>query len=900
MTNGLSSINTAASAGAYAFLIRFRLLVLLLVATWIGSAAQAQQTQQGQNAQPSLSDQANGAKATDALPTRYWPTDVTWDPAVTTPQEFFGFDIGDRHLFHHQVVSYLQLLAEESPRIQIEEYGKSHGHRPLLLLTISSEENLANLDSIQAAHRRLAQGDNAGAAEAPSTKTLPAVINMGYGVHGDEPSATNVAPLVAYYLAAATSEPVLSQLKNCVILLDPCLNPDGFDRFAHWENAYRGTTVNSDPQHAEHQQPWTRGRVNYYWFDLNRDWLPLVHPESQGRMQWYHQWKPNVVLDFHEMGTNSTYFFQPGIPARTNPLTPSRNFELTQAIAMYHSAAFDKQRKLYVTQEMFDDFYMGKGSTYPDLHGCIGILFEQASSRGHVQDSINGPVRFEDTIANQWTTSRSSLQATSDLRQELLDYKRNFYRESMQLAKQDRDRFLLFRAEGDIPRLQQFAETLLRHDIQCFWLRKPMTVDQQRFSANSTLVVPMLQPEYRFIRSLFDRPTDFRENIFYDVSAWTLDLAFNLEKSTAADVPSENLRPAMLDQVRPKKFRPAETDFAYLIDYRNSLAPALLAKLLQEDVVVKVATQPFQANLPGKKRPQKFGHGTLVVPLGLQPEKVQQITDMLGDAAQRGAVVHALSTGLTAEGIDLGSNDMVRVAKPKIALVIGEGTSLYEVGAAWHAMDHLLGQPVTLLHLDDLRRSELGQYNRLVVTSGSYTAVQAELEDWVSRGGTLVALNRAATSFQQAWNPDEDSQDAGASADANQAEPAPNQLPYASQRQTRALQLISGAIFQTQVDRTHPLCYGITTSTLPVFRNHSALLEPSSSPYQNPLIYQPEGTSLMAGYTSEENQAKFAGKASVSVMPLGSGRVVLLSDDMNFRGFWPQTRRVFYNSLFFE
>ena len=624
------------------------------------------------------------------LPTRYWPADIPFHADITTPSQFFGFDIGDRHLFHFQVVAYLQQLANESPRIQIEQYGRSHGHRPLLLLTITSAANQRQLGSIQEKHLALARGE----LSAEEANSLPAVINMGYGVHGDEPSATNVAPLVAYYLAAAQGAEIEAQLANCVVLLDPCLNPDGFDRFAHWENEFRGSVTNSDPQHAEHQQPWTRGRVNYYWFDLNRDWLPLVHPESQARMNWYHQWKPNVVLDFHEMGTDSTYFFQPGIPERTNPLTPDGNIRLTNAIAEYHAAALDKQRKLYVTQEMFDDFYMGKGSTYPDLHGCIGILFEQASSRGQEQESVNGLVRFQDTISNQWTTSLSSLQATTELRQQLIKYKSDFYRESLELAAADRDRFLAFTAVGDIPRLQQFADTLLRHDIRCHWLTKAVKLDSgKRLPARRTLIVPLDQPEYRFIRSLFDRPTNFRENIFYDVSAWTLDLAYNLEKTSLATINENDLRLAELEQIRPARFQAGADDYAYVIDYRNSLAPKTLAKLLLDDVLVKVASRPFGISIGAKGRVQNFGYGSLVVPLGIQPEKTQRIQQTLAEAAKQGLMVRTVQSGMTERGIDLGSNNMSPIEAPSVALLIGSGTSLYEAGAAWHAMNHVLEIP---------------------------------------------------------------------------------------------------------------------------------------------------------------------------------------------------------------
>ena len=720
------------------------------------------------------------------------------------------------------------------------------------------------------------------------------VINMGYGVHGDEPSATNTAPLVAYYLAAAKGKKIDQWLKNCVILVDPSLNPDGFDRFARWENTFRGKALNADPSHAEHNQGWPPGRVNYYWFDLNRDWLPLVHPESRGRMRWYHQWKPNVVLDFHEMGTNSTYFFQPGIPQRTNPLTPRKNIELTAEIAKYHVKAFDKRGTLYLTQELFDDFYMGKGSTYPDLHGAVGILFEQGSSRGQVQESSNGLVRFPDTIRNQFTTSLTSLEATSDMRQKLLDYQKEFYEQAIAKAKSGKVRFYALRANGDRTRLQRFADTLLRHDIQCYWLKQNIEVANQKHYRDITLIVPTEQPEYRFIESLFDRRTNFRENIFYDVSAWTLPLAYNLQTFELPHVDPENLVAAKLGGIRKRNFRASDGDYAYVIDYRDTASINLLSNLLKKNIKVKVATAPFSVKLG--KREVSYGYGTLVVPIGIQKDKRKLIVNELSKAAGLGVNVLPIKTGLTPRGIDIGSNQMRVIEPPQVALIIGRGTSAYECGEVWHALDHRLRMPITLIPMDRVSRTDLTRYNKIIVTSGSYSEAREKLLDWTGKGGTLIALTRAAKFFEAELSGGKE--DRAKPAEEKTDKAGSIQKPFASARNDRALQLISGSILQTKVDRTHPLAYGLTTQTMPVFRNHTSSILPSKNAYQNPFVYDSENV-VLSGYVSKENVEKLKDKASVVVYPKGSGNVILLSDNPNFRGFWEGSRRVFYNSLFF-
>ncbi len=499
-----------------------RLFMLFMAACLAITSTQSAAAQQSSSAKTEKRNAQHKSR-----PTSFWPEGVAWDESIPTPESFFGFDIGFRHLEHSQVVGYLQAVAAASERVSISQYGTTHGGRPLLLLTITSEFNRSRLSEIQRKSRLLTKPNS----DKFETDDLPAVINMGYGVHGDEASTTNCAPLVAYYLAAARGDEIERILDNCVVLLDPCLNPDGFNRFATWVNRYRGRVPNPDPQDAEHNQQWPPGRVNYYWFDLNRDWLPLVHPESRSRMRWYHQWKPNVVLDFHEMGTNSTFFFQPGIPERTNPLTPEKNVELTNKFGEYHAQALDERGSLYYTQESFDDFYMGKGSTYPDLHGAVGILFEQASARGNVQENQDGLLTFYDTIANQFATSLSSLKATVDLRGELHDFKRQYYAESLEMGKGAKEQTFVFTCPHNRSRLQEFASVLVRHDIQCYWLNAPVEYGDTTLDPRWTLVVPAAQPEYRFLQSLLSRETDFRENIFYDVSSWTLPLAFGRRRN---------------------------------------------------------------------------------------------------------------------------------------------------------------------------------------------------------------------------------------------------------------------------------------------------------------------------------------------------------------------------------
>ena len=712
--------------------------------------------------------------------------------------------------------------------------------------------------------------------------------------HGDESSATNCTPLVAHYLAAAKGKELDTILDNCIILLDPCLNPDGFDRFANWANMFRGKTLNADPNHAEHNQNWPPGRVNYYWFDLNRDWLPLEQPESRTRMTWYHRWKPNVVLDFHEMGTNSTYFFQPGIPERKNPYTPLRNLELTGKFASYHAKALDQRGSLYFTQERFDDFYMGKGSTYPDLHGAVGILFEQASSRGHVQENNNGMLRFHETIANQFTTSLSSLRATSEMRVELNEYKRDFYNESLRQANTAEFKTHVFSSPGNRSRLERFADVLLQHDIKCYWPHEDIQIGSDNLEHHTTLVVPTQQSEYRFLKSLLMRQKRFEENVFYDVSAWTLPMAYHLKQTgTRIALDVDGMQPASLGQQTGVEFNPVKDAVGYLFEWNDDDAPWLVNQLLQNDIKVKVATKSFSISESEEAASvgalSEFKHGTVLIPLAIQEEKRDTIVEILKNGAERGIKIKSSDTGFTPSGIDFGSGSFADIPKPKVAMPVAGGVSAYGAGEIWHSLDTRVELPISMLKMNRFQNgSNLRDYSAIVFPAGRYSSMTdgawEQLRDWVRSGGTVIAVGGSCQTIGENIAGKLDAEDENDVKPEEEVD-SPKQLAFDSASKRRALELISGAIFNTKIDLTHPLFYGFQDDRMPVFRNHTTFLPLSDNPYCNPAMYDPEEPHL-AGYCSDENVAEIRESGAVVVKPVGRGRVIMIADNPNFRAFW--------------
>ena len=311
----------------------------------------------------------------------YLPQNITYDESIPRPAELIGHEVGEWHVTHDKLMFYMQTLAEKSDRIRIENRGSTFEGRPILLLTITSPKNHENLEQIRQDHIALTEkGDTS-----VSIENMPIIVYQGFSVHGNEPSGANAGLAYAYYLAAAQGPEIDEILDHMVILMDPSFNPDGLQRFAYWANTNRSMNLNSDTNEREYHEVWPGGRTNHYWFDINRDWLPVQLPESRARIETFHKWLPNILTDHHEMRTNSTFFFQPGEPTRVHPLTPSANQELTAEIGRYHAKALDKIGSLYYSEQGYDDYYYGKGSTFPDVNGGIGILFEQASSRGHIQ-----------------------------------------------------------------------------------------------------------------------------------------------------------------------------------------------------------------------------------------------------------------------------------------------------------------------------------------------------------------------------------------------------------------------------------------------------------------------------------------------------------------------------------
>ncbi|MBC7875421.1 MAG: zinc carboxypeptidase [Ferruginibacter sp.] len=815
----------------------------------------------------------------------YLPDSVTYNPSIPKPKDIIYHEVGEWHVTHDRLVNYMKAVAAAAPdRIKLETMGLTYENRPQVLLIITSPKNHQRLEEIRQQHVKLTDPAQSGSV---TIDNMPIVVWIGHSIHGNEPSGANAALVSAYYLAAAQGRQIDELLENVVILFDPSFNPDGLQRFSTWANQHKSKNLVSDPNSREFNEVWPGGRFNHYWFDLNRDWLPAVHVESQNRLTWFHKWKPNILTDHHEQGSNATFFFQPGVPSRVNPLTPAKNQELTAKLGKFHARYLDRIGSMYFTKENYDDFYYGKGSTYPDVQGCIGILFEQASSRGHLQQTTNGLLSFPFTIRNQFVTTLSTLEGAKVLRKEFLEYQRDFYKNAATRAAAYAVKGYVFGDKNDRAKTRHFAEMLLRHQIEINELADNW--NDASFDKTSSYMVNLDQPQHSLIRAIFEKTFEYKDSLFYDITSWTMPLAFGLSYQeisgplTMGKKVGELPAPGLM-------VKPVQSDYAYLIKWDALYAPAALNELLSAGIIVKVATNSFEMEAEG--RSMKFNYGTLLVPVQIQEDKKEVYTMINSVMLKYKLMVYGITSGNVSNGSDLGSNKFVSVTRPSVAMITGPGVNATDAGEVWHLLDQRMNIPAAHLEPVVFNRVELNKYNTLIMVGGNYNELNKEkLKAWVLGGGTLILTEEAVTWAAQNNISEVKFKRAKPPVDSTQ------KLSYSDREQVDGAQQIQGAIFGAGADLAHPLGYGYNQKTVSLFKANKVFMEKSKNPYATPFYYGSKP--LQSGWVSKENGDVIKNSAAVIVNTVGNGRVINIADNPNFRAFWLGGSKLFMNAIFF-
>ena len=803
-----------------------------------------------------------------------------YNQSIPTPESIIGHQVGELHVSHDKLSHYVQEVSKSSDRVKLVNRGKTYENRVSWLMIITSESNQSRLEEIRQNHLELSNSKNRDI----DVSNMPIVVYKGYTVHGDEPSGTNASLLLMYHLLASDSEETKDLLENTIILLDPSMNPDGHQRFSQWANNNKNQSLNPDSNDREYNQYWPRARTNHYWFDLNRDYLPNQLIESNLKIQTYTEWLPNIMTDFHEMGTNSTYFFQPGVPQRKNPLISDLNQDLTKEIATYHEEALNEIGSLYYSEESFDDFYFGKGSTYPDANGGIGILFEQGSSRGHIQESVNGIITFPFTIKNQLATSFSTLKAAKNMRVKLLNYMKNFFDDQIDLNSK-RTKNIVFGKLKDKSTVFHLADILKSHKIKFNNISKDVVINGKKYLKDNSYIVPMNQSKRTLIEAMFNTQTKFKDSLFYDVSSWTFPLAFNVNYDYTDGMSQSNISSLMDDEVnnliKPSGNVDNKSDYAYIFEPHEYYTQAAIYKILDEGLRVKTATRKF--SIKGKE----YDYGTYMIPVQSQKLNSDEIYELLNKVSKEYNVnFESHLTGIT-DGIDFGSNNFIIVKQPRIGLIVGDGVRSYDAGEIWHLLDVRYDIPISKLDIGNLGYIDLNKYSHIILPDYNGSRINSDqIKEYVNNGGNLIAYRNSIRWVSN--NIDE--------IELLSNDLVANDIAFDERQAFYGAQQTGGAIFESNIDKSHPINYGIESSSLPLFRNSNVYMTKDEQSFNNPILYS--SNPLISGYVSEENLSLIKKSSPFKLIRKGRGKILLMTDNTNFRAFWFGTNRILLNMLF--
>lgn len=838
--------------------------------------------------------------------------EISYDASIPSPADYLGYELGEHFTIYAHVLDYLEALAASSNKITLHEYGKTYEGRPLVYLVISSEANQGRIEEIRSNNLRLADPNDSVAAGL--IEDQPLIHWMSYNVHGNEPSSTEAAMQVAYRLAAGQDAQTQQMLDDLVVIIDPCINPDGRDRYVYWYKSVFSKHLNTDSDDLEHSEPWPGGRTNHYWFDLNRDWVWLVHPESQGRIAAYQQWMPQVHIDYHEQGFNNNYFTHPGTTPRNLNL-PALHFEMEARFGKGDAEAFDKEGISYFTREAFDFYYPGYGSSYPSLMGGIGMLREQGghSRGGRAVETNDGYVlTLRQRLYDHYLTSVAGMQTSVDNREALL----NYFNDALSPAttnKRPERAYILPDNPNDYT--YELVGILMKHGVEVdradeaftvpaafdYWTGQP---ERKQFEAG-TFVVRTDQARHLFVNTLMQRQMVIEDSIMYDMATWSAPMAYNLNAAwTERNVPVPSTRVTALP-VKAGRVENADATYGYAIDWSQRHAPRALAMLWAAGYQVRSMERPLHIAA------QSFPRGSLVILNGRNLDKHDtRAADMERIAKEAGVDIHGYDSGWTEKGYNPASGRSTPVKKPLVGLVMDTPFNSYTTGQLWFLFEEWTHFPINRLRLSDLGGVELDKYDVLVfpgvrgsLSSHMDSSEVASLKSWVRAGGTLVATENSARFFAAHKagfiNVEEAKDKEDKEEDDEGFEAGSLDDPYVGledRDDLEDLDNIPGSALRAMLDTTHPVAYGMPSSVYSLKFGNQAF-EPTTDASVVGYYHQRADSVLASGYMSVTNREKLAGKAFAVAEEQGRGKVVLLHDNTQYRMFWVGTARLIQNAV---
>ncbi|MEX1139227.1 MAG: M14 family metallopeptidase [Bacteroidota bacterium] len=838
---------------------------------------------------------------------------ASYDPAVPKPSDILGYRIGERFTDYRGLELVIDVLVRSSGRIKRVVYGESNEHRPLQLLIISSPENLANIEHIRTENLRLTDQRRLSSPDRQKiTAESPGIVWFSYGVHGNESSSPEAAMMTAYQLCAGTDPHTKALLDSLVILIDPNVNPDGRERYVRWINGTLGREPNPNPDAAEHHEPWPGGRTNHYYFDLNRDWSWLTQKETRARIALYRQWMPHTHVDFHEMGYRSSYFFFPAAV----PLHEAFPEEVRKWGAIYgrgNAEALDRFGSPYYTEEYFDLFYPGYGDSWPTFNGAIGMTYEQAGhSMGGV--AIRKPsgalLTLEERARNHFLTGMATLSTTLGHRRERLNDFSRFWESALRLSS--RYKAFVIPEGSDPGRTARLATLLHLQGIEVHRLTDPLRTDAQKFFSGKsartefpagTYFVSLAQPQSRLVKALLEPEAAAKDTFFYDVSAWSLPVAYGLTAyTTDAPLPSSAAKlsepPVVSGRVTGGTAR-----VAYLIPWERDASVRVAGFLMRHGVNLSYAAKSFGTS------GRIFRAGTLIAFVTSNNDSLHRL---INNAAETYAVdITSVHTGLTDQGIDLGSNSIRPMKNPRIAMLTDAPVSPNDYGELWFMFDREYELPFTAIRTSNLSAVDLSNYDVLLMPDGRYhgeidSGLVAEIRRWVSRGGILIGIENGArflTKNQSGLTSvllETDRKDGEKSKEETEEEKKKQEVvkrqTVREKEESDRLARIPGTVFKALVDTTHVIGFGYDREVY-VFKGDGPSLVLSEKAHS--VVRFAPGSGSVSGYASKERAQKVADSGYLMDFPLGQGHVVIAAENMTFRMFWTGHQRMLLNAIFF-
>lgn len=827
---------------------------------------------------------------------------------IPTPASFLGYELGEQSTYYSSIENYIKELSITSDRVKLVTYGKTYENRSLYLLVFSSPENLSNLESIRINHLKLMNSNDSQAKEI--IERDPIFLSLSYNIHGNETSTSEAALQVAYRLAAATDEATNKLLQNSVIQLYVCINPDGRERYIQWYNSVKRKQLATSKNDLEHYEPAPNGRSNHYWFDVNRDWSWGIHPETRELTKEYQKWMPQIHVDHHEQGYNSNYFTMPGTTPRNKILPPSYE-AWSDTFGRANIDAFNKNDISYFTREAFDFFYPGYGSSYPSIMGAIAMLTEQGGiAGGRAIETEDGTIlTLRQRIWDHYTTSVQALFTGVKHKKELLKYSYDSWQPSKSLSAIKT--YFLSPTDMYTPDVMKILQ---HHGVKFEQSKEAFTVNtafdyisnapQKKIFPKGTIILSCNQAQHLLINSVMDKSLEIEDSVMYDMAIWALPLAYNLNAYYTKEILSIPTEPISVTSTVHKI---ASNAYAYIMDWKQRNAPAALAHLWKLGYRVRSASKPFQIEN------NSFSPGSLIILAGANIDnKVNLESDLQKISKEHNVSIYSILTGRSTEGLDLGSSKNRPVQQPKVALMVDAPFNMQTAGQIWFLFDEEVGLPVDRIRTSVLLQSampkfgerygyaDLNDYDVLILPGGGNNLKYifekdafSQLQDWVNRGGILIALENAVEFFTQdrskftqvKW-----------SEIPNDTSLMAKTVSFDKREDYFGKKRIPGSALMSQIDISNPLAFGMEPTLHTLKQDLSSFLPANG--LQTVGTYHTDVSKLLTGgYAPKEALKHLSGKSFAGIMPMGSGKVVFLLDNTQFRMFWRGPSRMIQNAV---